>query len=65
MGGFMGIGGGSAPSPPKPPTDTAATKSQAELLRRRQGGGLATQTDTSAFRQMVAAYSSLKSNLGA
>lgn len=48
-----------------PPKDTAATKAQAEALRKRQGGGLATQTSTSGFRQMIEASGGLKPTLGA
>lgn len=65
---FSGLFGGSdtkKDKAPEVPTDTAAAKAQADTLRRRQGGGLSTQTNTSGFRNMVSASGgSLKQNLG-
>jgi len=62
---LFGGGGSKESSPPPKPKDTVGTKAQAEAEKKRQAGGMATQTSTSGFRDMLASYQSgLKPTLG-
>lgn len=62
---FSGLFGGGAEKSPKPPGDKQGTKKQAELAKQRQGRGLAGMTDLSSMREMIGAYQSGKTTLGA
>jgi hypothetical protein len=61
---FSSLFGGGESKPVKPPTEKSGAQKQAELAKQRQGRGLAA-TDLSGMRQMIGAYQSGKTTLGA